>query len=71
MVHEIKTYPTAKLVRKKLRQFHPQKDVAIKAETEKILKAGFIYPVPLMEWVSNILSIKRREPLYSASTLGI
>ena len=49
MVHEIKTYPTAKPVRKKLRQVHPQKVVAIKAEIEKLLKAGFIYHVPLME----------------------
>ena len=47
MVHEIKTYPIAKPVRKQLRQFHPRKVVAIKAKIEKILKAGFIYPVPL------------------------
>ena len=30
------------------------KAAAIKAEVEKLLKVGFIYPVPLMEWVSNI-----------------
>ena len=51
VVHEIKTYPTAKLVRQKQRQVHPQKSAAIKAEIEKLLKAGFIYPIPLMEWV--------------------
>ena len=49
--HEIKTYTTTKPVRKKLRQVHPRKAVAIKAEIEKLLKVGFIYPVPLMEWV--------------------
>ena len=54
MVHEIKTYPTAKPVRKKLRQVHQRKATAIKAEIEKLLKAGFIYLVPLMEWVSNV-----------------
>ena len=55
MVHEIKTYPIAKPIRKKLRQVHPRKAAAIKAEIEKILKAGFIYLVPLTEWVSNIV----------------
>ena len=49
MVHEIKTYPTAKPIKKKLRQFHLQKPTAIKAEIEKLLKAGFIYPIPLIE----------------------
>ena len=38
VVHEIKTYPTAKAVRKKLRQVHPRKAVAIKAEIEKKIK---------------------------------
>ena len=32
MVHEIKTYPIAKPIRKKLRQVHPQKVTAIKSK---------------------------------------
>ena len=61
VVHEIKTYPTAKLVRKKLRQVHPQKATAIKADIEKFLKAGFIYPVPLTEWVSNVVLVNKNQ----------
>ena len=60
VVHEIKTYPMAKPVRKKLRQVHPQKAAAIKDEIEKLLKAGFIYPVPITEWISNIVSINKK-----------
>ena len=60
VVHGIKTYPTAKPVRQKLRQVHPWKAVAIKAEIEKLLKAGFIYPVPLTEWVSNIVPVNKK-----------
>ena len=41
VVHKIKTYPMAKPVRKKLRQVHPSKAAAIKAEIEKLLKVGF------------------------------
>jgi hypothetical protein len=57
IVHEIKTYPGVKPVRQKLRPVHPKKTTAIKAEVEKLLKSGFIYPVPLTEWVSNIVLV--------------
>ena len=61
VVHEIKTYPTAKIVRKKLRQVHPRKSTAIKSEIEKHLKAAFIYPVPLMEWVLNVVPVNKKK----------
>eukprot|EP00253_Pinus_taeda_P034330 PITA_34330 len=47
--HEIKTYENAKPVRQRLRPVNPRKVEAIKAEIEKLLKAGFIYPVPLTD----------------------
>ena len=59
--HEIKTYPDAKPVRQKLRPVNPKKAPAIKAEVEKLLKAGFIYPVPLTEWVSNPVPVTKKE----------
>ena len=60
-VHEIKTYPTIKPVRQKLRQVHPWKSAAIQAKIKKLLKAGFIYPVPLTEWVSNIVPVNKKK----------
>jgi len=59
-VHEIKTYPDAKPIRQRLHQIHPRKDVAIKAEVEKLLKAWFIYPIPLTNWVSNIVLVNKK-----------
>ena len=47
--HEIKTYPNTKQVRKKLHPIHPRKVAALKEEVEKLLKAGFIYLVPLTD----------------------
>ena len=58
--HEIKTYPNGKLVRQCLRAMNPRKAPTIKAEIEKLLKAGFIYPVPLMEWVSNPILVDKK-----------
>ena len=61
MAHKIKTYPTTKPVRKKLRQIHPRKAATIKVEIEKLLKVGFIYPIPLTEWVSNVFPINKKQ----------
>jgi len=48
-------------VRKKLLPIHPKKTVAIKAEVEILLKFGFIYPIPLTKWVSNIISVTKKQ----------
>ena len=61
MVHDIKTYPTAKPVSQKLRQVHPQKAAAIKVEIEKLLKVGFIYLIPLMEWLLNAVPVNKNQ----------
>ena len=59
--HEIRTYPDAKPVRQKLRPVNPRKAEAVKAEVEKLLKASFIYPIALTEWVSNHVPIDKKE----------
>ena len=59
--HEIKTYPNAKPVRQCLRAVNPRKAPTIKAEIEKLLKAGFIYPIPFMEWVSNPIPVDKKQ----------
>ena len=58
--HEIKTYPNVKLVQQRLHAVNPRKAPTIKAEIEKLLKVGFIYPVPLMEWVSNPVPVDNK-----------
>ena len=59
--HEIKTYENAKPVRKKICPVNPRKAAAIKAEVEKLLKARFIFPVPLTEWVSNPVPVDKKQ----------
>ena len=58
--YEIKTYPNAKPVRQHLHAVNPRKAPTIKAEIEKLLKASFIYPIPLMELVSNLVSVDKK-----------
>ena len=59
--HEIKTYPNAKPVRQRLRAVNPRKAPTIKAEIEKLLKVGFIYPIPMMESVSNPFTVDKKQ----------
>eukprot|EP00253_Pinus_taeda_P005732 PITA_05732 len=59
--HEIKTYENAKPVCQRLWSVNPRKAAAIKAEVEKLLKAGFIYPVPLTDWVSNPVPVDKKQ----------
>ena len=61
VIHEIKTYPDTKPVRQFLHPVHPRKVTAIKLEVEKLLKVGFIYPVALTDWVSNLVSIDKKQ----------
>ena len=59
--HEIKMYPDVKPIRQQLRPVHSKKATAIKVEVEKNLHAGFIYPVPLIDWVSNIVPVMKNQ----------
>jgi hypothetical protein len=59
--HEIKTYLDGKPVRQCLRAFNPRKAPDIKEEVEKLLNDVFIYPVPLTEWVSNLVPMNKKK----------
>ena len=59
--HEIKTYSNANPVRQRLHAMNPRKVPAITAEIEKLLNTGFIYLIPLMEWVSNPILVDKKQ----------
>ena len=59
--HEIKTYPDVKLVRHKLLLVNSRKATTIKAKVEKLLQAGFIYPVQLTQWMSNHVPVNKKQ----------
>jgi hypothetical protein len=66
--HEITTYLDAKPVRQKLHLVNPRKAVAIKIEVEKLLKAGFIYPIHLTQWVSNPVPVNKKQGMIRVCT---
>jgi hypothetical protein len=48
-------------VRQKLHLVNPWKVTVIKAEVEKLLKVGFIYPIQLTQWVSNPVPVNKKQ----------
>ena len=48
-------------VRQRLHAVNPRKAPTIKVEIDKLLKASFIYPIPLTEWVSNLVSVDKKQ----------
>ena len=58
--HEIKTYIDAKPIWQCLCAMNPRKAPAIKVEVKKLLKARFIYTVPLTEWVPNYILVEKK-----------
>ena len=54
-------YPDIMLVHQCLRHVHPKRVAAIKTEVEKLLRAGFIYPVTLTDQVSNIVPVMKKQ----------
>ena len=59
--HTINMYLDVNPVHQRLRPIHLKKAAAIKAKFEKLLRAGFIYLVPLTEWVSSIFPVMKKQ----------
>eukprot|EP00253_Pinus_taeda_P016333 PITA_16333 len=68
ILHEILTYPHVKPIHQWLHLVHPKKAVTIKGEVEKLLKFGFIYLISLTDYVSNIVSVTKKQ---ASSTIAM
>lgn len=58
--NKIKVYDNAKPVHQRLRPIWPCKTAMIKTKVENLLRVGFIYPIPLMELVSNMVAADKK-----------
>jgi hypothetical protein len=58
--HRIPLIPGARPIRQKERRMNPQLQLLVKAELERLLKAGFIKPVEITDWVSPMILVKKK-----------
>ena len=57
--HKLNAIPTAKPVRKRVRQFHPDRHEIIQTEVDNLLAAGFIIEVKYLEWLANVVVVPK------------
>ena len=58
--HKLNVLPTAKLVRQRVRRFHPKKRQIIQKEVDNLLVAGFIREVKYSEWLANVVVVPKK-----------
>jgi hypothetical protein len=58
--HTIPLIPGTKLVQQKNRRLNPRMQLVVKAELERLLQAGFIWPIELTDWLSHIVLVKKK-----------
>ena len=59
--HRIPLIPGTRLVRQKKRMMNPQLQLLVRAELERLLKAGFIKPVEITDWVFPMVLVKKKN----------
>ena len=58
--HKLNIISTAKLVRHKVRRFHPDHHQIIQTEVYTLLRAGFIREAKYPEWLANIVVVPKK-----------
>ena len=59
-MHEIKLKENVKPVAQKLRRLGAIRREALEIEVNKLLKAGFIYPIDDAEWISPVVIVPKK-----------
>ena len=57
---KLNTFPTAKLVRQKVRRFHLNRHQIIQTEVDNLLAACFIREVKYPEWLANVVVVPKK-----------
>ena len=59
--HTILLFPDTKPIRQLQRRMNPRMQLIVKAELERLLQAGFIKPVEIIDWVSPMVLVKKKN----------
>ena len=59
--HKLNIIPMARLVRQKVRHFHPDRHQIIHTDVDNLLKAGFIGEVKYPEWLANVVVVPKKR----------
>ena len=60
VTHKLKVDPNARLLKQPPRKYRLDVEEKIKAEVNKLLKAGFIEEIKCPNWLANIVLVKKK-----------
>ena len=58
--HKLNIIPAARLVRQKVRSFHPDHHQIIQMEVDNLMRASFIKEVKYPEWLANVVVVPKK-----------
>ena len=58
--HKLNIIAMTKLVRQKIRRFHPDRHQIIQIEVDNLLSASFIKEVKYPEWLANVVVVLKK-----------
>ena len=58
--HKLNVIPSARLIRQKMRRFHPDRYQVIQTGVDNLLKAGFIGEIKYPEWLTNVVVVPKK-----------
>ena len=58
--HKLNVVPSARLIRQRVRRFHPDGHQVIQAEVDNPLKVEFIGEIKYPEWLANVVVVPKK-----------
>ena len=58
--HKLNVAPSARLVRQKVRRFHPDRHLVIQTKVDNLQQNGFIRAVKYPEWLANVVVVPKK-----------
>ena len=58
--HKLNVILSARLVRQKMRRFHPGRYQVIQTDVDNLLEVGFIREIKYPEWLANIVVVPKK-----------
>ncbi|GAA0186492.1 hypothetical protein LIER_33779 [Lithospermum erythrorhizon] len=67
-LHKFHLDPSYKLVKQKNRNFSEEKNLTIRGEVDELIKAGAIREFQFLEWISNVVMVKKSNEKWRMCT---
>ena len=69
ITHRLNVHPSSKPMQQKKRAFAPKREIAIKEEVQKLITVKFIREVYYLDWLANVVMVKKANGKWRTSPI--